>query len=85
MCAIQANGKSIPFKKARLKWTFIYSVRRKRDADNLITSCKCAQDALVDAGILSGDDSEHLILEPVEIIIDKKRAPLTIADIEKIL
>lgn len=74
-----------PLYRARLKWTFVYKVKRNRDIDNLIAACKCGQDALVQAGIIVGDDSEHLELENPEIIIDKKRAPQTIIELEELV
>ena len=79
----ERSGTRFPFKKASLRWTFIYGVKRERDADNLISSCKVAQDALVDAGILLSDDTEHLVVEPPDIIVDRKQAPLTIIELEE--
>jgi len=80
----ERSGTKFPFKKASLHWTFIYAAKRERDADNLIASCKVAQDALVDAGILLSDDAEHLQIKGVEILVDRKRAPLTIIELEEI-
>lgn len=80
----ERSGTQFPFEKASLRWTFIYGVKRKRDADNLIAACKASQDALVDAGVLLMDDSEHLVVEPPVILVDPERAPLTVIDIEKL-
>ncbi len=73
-----------PFHKARLTWTFIYRLNRKRDADNLISACKVAQDSLVKAGIIEADDSEHLILMPVNIIVDKTQLSQAIIEIKEV-
>ena len=81
----QLGGTQFPFGKARLHWTFIYGVKRKRDADNLIAACKASQDALVDAGILLSDDTEHLLVEPPVILVAPERAPLTVIDIEEVV
>ena len=67
-----------PIEFAELELTFIYPVRRKRDADNLITMFKKGQDALVDAKIILSDDTEHLTIRQPVIIIDEKRSPQTI-------
>jgi len=80
----ERRGTQFPFGKARLHWTFIYGVRRGRDADNLISACKVAQDALVDAGILLSDDAEHLEIGKVEVVVDSERAPLTVIEIEEV-
>ena len=84
MWEIKSKGvKWQPIERASLKWTFIYGVKRTRDADNLITSVKVGQDALVNAGIILADDTEHLSLEPIEIIVNKERASLTIIEIKE--
>ena len=73
-----------PLLKAKLRWTFIYSVKRQRDADNLIAASKAGQDALVDAGIILADDITHLTIEPPVVLIDSDRAPLTIIELEEV-
>ncbi len=80
----ERSGTQFPFEKAKLRWTFIFGVKRKRDADNLIASCKVSQDALVDAGILLSDDTEHLQIGKVDILVDPERAPLTVIEIEEV-
>ena len=51
-----------PMIYARVSYKFEVKDKRHRDIDNLISSCKSFQDGLVDAGIISSDDSEHLKL-----------------------
>ncbi len=74
----------LPYHKARLTWTFVYRLKRKRDADNLLSSMKCGQDALVQAGIIEADDTEHLILMTPVIIVDPNILSETIVKIEEV-
>ncbi len=85
--AVQARNRypwDKPYRKAQLTWTFIYRMHRKRDADNLLASMKCGQDALVQAGILEADDTEHLILMPPVVIVDPTRLSEAIVRIEEV-
>ena len=41
--------------KAMSQLTFYFKTKRRRDADNLLASCKAYFDGLVDAGILADD------------------------------
>lgn len=43
--------------------TFVVTVNRKRDEDNLGASIKALWDGLVDAGILAADSTEYLHIE----------------------
>lgn len=55
--------------KATLQFTVCLTRRRQRDADNIVAMMKPAQDALVIAGAIKGDDLEHLeILNPIVIM-----------------
>ena len=80
-----AQGMSLPFVMAKLDLTFIFPQPRRRDRDNLLSRFKPGQDALVKAGLLLDDDSEHLEIAGVDIIVDPQRAPLTVIDIEEVL
>ncbi len=73
------NEETIPvFQNALLELTFVFSVMRTRDADNLISRFKPGLDALVRAEVLAGDDVKRLSIGPVIVKVDKERAPLTI-------
>lgn len=76
------QGMSFPFIKARVDLTFIFPNYRRRDRDNCLSRAKPGIDALVDAGLLLDDDSEHLEIGRVDILVDPQRAPLTIMEIE---
>ena len=75
---------SFPFIKARLDLTFVFAEHRRRDRDNCLASFKPGIDAIVDAGLLLDDDSEHLQIGKVDILVDPERVPLTIIDIERL-
>lgn len=47
--------------------TFVVPTRHKRDLDNLLAMLKPAWDGLVDAGVLTGDDSERFSVERATI------------------
>ena len=66
-----------PFAKARLNLTFVFPDKRRRDRDNILSSFKPGQDALVLAGWIKDDNSECLTLGEVRIEVDKARAPRT--------
>lgn len=72
-----------PLAKARLDLTFVFPEDRIRDVDNHLARWKPGQDALVDAGIILGDDLGHLTIGKVRFEVDAKRAPLTIIELEK--
>ena len=69
--------------RAELSITFVYPVARRRDADNLVGSrgIKTVIDMLTQLDIIADDDTQHLKLGNVDIIVDKERAPLTILGI----
>ena len=72
-----------PLEKAVMDISFTYPVSRRRDADNLIGShgTKTVIDMLTQLDIIADDDTQHLKLGNVDIIVDKERAPLTILGI----
>jgi len=79
------GGMPLPlFTKARLNLTFVFPEQRRRDRDNMLSSAKPGIDAIVDAGLLLNDDSEHLQIGRVDILVDPERAPLTIIDLEEL-
>lgn len=56
--------------RARVRATFYFSTKRRRDADNLLASLKAAFDGLRDAGVINDDAGlEH---QPVQVAIDKQ-------------
>lgn len=73
-----------PFDKARLNLTFVFSVARRRDRDNLLARFKPGLDAIVDAGLIVDDDAEHLEIGKVDILVNPERAPLTLINIDKL-
>ena len=77
------EGKAFPFLKAKLNLTFIFPEERRRDRDNILASFKKGLDAVVDAGLLLDDDSEHLGVGQVKVEVDPARAPLTIIELEE--
>jgi len=79
-----AQGISFPFTKARLSLTFVFPEQRRRDRDNLLARFKPGLDGIVASGLLLDDDTEHLEISGVDILVDPKRAPLTVIDIEKL-
>ncbi|MBA7476955.1 hypothetical protein ES705_03346 [subsurface metagenome] len=76
-----ASGKLV-FIRARLNLTFVFPQRRRRDKDNLIARFKPGLDGIVASGLVVDDDAEHLEISGVDILVDPKRAPLTVIDIE---
>ena len=71
-----------PFLKAECSITlFIPSRRYIRDPDNAIASLKPAIDGCIDAGVIQGDDDEHLSYRlPIMYVIGKEKAPMTILE-----
>lgn len=73
-----------PMKKARLNLTFIFAQGGRRDKDNLVGMFKPGLDALVKVRLIEDDDAKHLELGEVKVEVDKRRAPLTIVELEEI-
>ena len=78
------QGMSFPFAKARLDLTFVFSEYRRRDRDNMLSSAKPGIDAIVDSGLVLDDDTEHLEIGKVDILVDTEWAPLTIIEIKRL-
>ena len=74
---------SLPFVKARLNLTFVFSEHRRRDRDNLLARFKPGLDGMVQSALVVDDDAEHLQISNVDILVDPERAPLTIIDIKE--
>ncbi len=74
----------LPFTRARVNLTFFFAQSRRRDRDNLIARFKPGIDAIVDASLVIDDDSEHLEIGEVNIVVDPDRAPLTVIEIERL-
>jgi len=78
------EGMSFPFTQASLNLTFVFPEQRRRDRDNCLASFKPGLDAIVDAGLLLDDDTEHLEIGKVDILVDPERAPLTVIELDEI-
>ena len=70
--------------KAVTNLTFVFKVKRRHDADNLLAMFKAGQDSLVSAGILVDDDTEHLTIGKIKVAVNKELAPLTIIEIQEV-
>ncbi|MBA7661052.1 hypothetical protein ES703_69064 [subsurface metagenome] len=78
------EGLSFPFVKAKLNLTVVFAELRLRDEDNLLARFKPGLDAVVDAGLILNDDVEHLEIGKVGPLVDLRRAPLTVIELEEI-
>jgi Holliday junction resolvase RusA-like endonuclease len=78
------QGKAFPILKAKVSLTFVFNDRRRHDLDNLLNSFKTGIDAIVDSGLVLGDDSEHMEIGEVEILVDPSRAPLVVIEIKEV-
>ncbi len=78
-----AGGK-LAFIRAKLSLTFVFAKHRRRDRDNLLSRFKPGLDGIVQAGLVVDDDAEHLEISNVDILVDPKRAPLTIIEIKEL-
>jgi len=72
-----------PMMKARISYEFHLKDHRKRDLDNLLSSCKAYQDGLIEVGVLFYDDSQHLEIGSVRAI--QSDTEKTILRIEEII
>jgi len=61
-----------PWEQASVKATFYHSQKRRRDDVNHLAMLKPAYDGIVEAGLLSDDDSEHLATVTPSFLIDRK-------------
>ena len=66
-CAYDAG-----WKKIKVKPTFYYKQKRRRDTDNAIASLKSAYDGIVDAGLIPDDTPEHMKRTTPEFRVDKE-------------
>lgn len=57
--------------KARLRITLVFSVRRRRDTDNLYYRCKGVIDGI--KPFLVDDDTEHLEIVPPVVLVERGR------------
>jgi Holliday junction resolvase RusA-like endonuclease len=71
-----------PMMKARISYQFNLKDHRKRDLDNLLSSCKAYQDGLIEAGVIFYDDAAHLEIGTVKATVTGRE--LTIITIEEI-
>ena len=78
-----ASGR-LPFVRAKLSLTFVFPEHRRRDPDNLLSRFTPGLNGIVASGLLVDDDAEHLEISSVDIVVDPKRAPLTIIEIKKL-
>jgi hypothetical protein len=59
--AVEAEGiESIPWEHIIVKVAFFYKTNRRHDQDNAMGSLKAAYDGIVDSGLVSDDDYEHM-------------------------
>ena len=73
------------FERAAATVTLVFPQRRTRDLqDNFAVALKPLWDALVDHGVLTGDDSEHLEVGPLQQRVDRQAAPLTVLYLREI-
>jgi len=63
---------NFPWEKCSVKASFFHSTKRRRDPDNATGSLKAAYDGLVDAGLVSDDDWEHMEREKPTFSFDLK-------------
>lgn len=66
---------------AKINLTFIFKEYRIRDRDNLVAQFKPGLDGLVRAGIIAGDDAEHLRFGSINIKHNRDLAPKTIIEL----
>ena len=80
------RGPFTTYKKARVEVTLVIPDRRYfRDPDNALASLKPAIDGCADAGVIQGDDQDHLKYKlPIVYQIDRHEAPKTILEFEEL-
>jgi hypothetical protein len=82
--AVEAeNVASAPWRVVGVQAEFHYQIQRKRDEDNAVGALKSAYDGIVDSGLVSNDDYEHMHREIPKFIIDKTE-PCVILTITRI-
>lgn len=86
-CAFNAHQGAPPwFFKAKVGITLVIKDNRYyRDPDNAVASLKSAIDGCCDAGIILGDDREHLEYSlPIMYEVNPQEAPKTILEFSQI-
>ncbi len=78
------EGVHLPFTKAKLDLVFVFPEYRRRDKDNLLARFKPGLDAIVRADLIIDDDAEHLEISSLAVLVDSRRAPLTIITLDEI-
>jgi len=63
---------TMPWPKVTVKATFYFRQKRRRDPDNATGSLKAVYDGIVDAGLVSDDDYEHMTRLPPIFAIDRE-------------
>jgi hypothetical protein len=58
-----------PWEKVSVAATFYYATNRKRDEDNAMGSLKPAYDGIVDSGLVTNDDYEHMHRDTPHFVI----------------
>lgn len=56
-----------PMVRARISYEFYTKNKRHRDLDNLLAMCKPWQDGLIDVGVISYDDAQHLEIGSIRL------------------
>ncbi len=70
--AVEAVGvESGPWSVVGVKAMFYHKNTRRRDQDNAMASLKAAYDGIVDSGLVSDDDYNHMKRESPEFLVDK--------------
>lgn len=70
-----------PYERARLNLAFVFGSHRRRDGDNLLARFKPGLDGIVQAKLIEDDPLEHLQMGVIKVIVDPKRAPLTVIEL----
>lgn len=77
-----AMSQQVPaFRKAKITITLVVTQHRRRDGDNALASCIGIINGLVAAKVLPDDSSEYVSFAPVQFIVDRAKAPMTIVEL----
>lgn len=71
LLALEASNRKIAG-KAIVDYLFFVPDKRRRDAANLIQSCKPYCDGVVDSGLIQGDHWEVLAIGKVDVVLGAK-------------
>lgn len=70
--AVEAERvESSPWKKLSVQLRFFWRTKRKRDQDNAMASLKSAYDGIIDSGLVTDDDYDHMKRLSPEFSIDQ--------------